>query len=85
MSRDLTPQNWNDLQDLLFRDTWDDNLQRYRSPFVYRGLSDSKYQLITSLMRLEGVYPILERHLLRTFKKNNSRNNFDSRIAMGSL
>jgi hypothetical protein len=69
MSRDLTPQNWNDLQDLLFRDTWDDNLQRYRSPFVYRGLSDSKYQLITSLMRLEGVYPILERHLLRNFKK----------------
>lgn len=57
------------MQDELFRGSWNDTIQRYRSPFVFRGLSDKEYHLETSLMRLGGDYWQLERHLLRNFRK----------------
>lgn len=66
---DLRISSWNQLQDQLFKGSWNDSLQRYRSPFAFRGLSDSSYRLQTSLKRLEGPYWQLERHLLRNFRK----------------
>ena len=62
-------QSWADLQDLLFRETWDARLGRYRSPFVYRGMRSFGYRLTTSLQRLGGNYHELEHHLLRNFRK----------------
>ena len=62
-------QSWEELQHLLFRDTWDERLGRYRSPFVYRGMRSSQYLLSTSLQRLGGQYHKLENHLLRNFRK----------------
>ncbi len=61
--------SWSHLQEELFRGSWNDSIQRYRSPFVFRGLSDKEYHLETSLMRLGGNYWQLERHLLRNFRK----------------
>lgn len=61
--------SWNELQEQLFADSWRPELMRYRSPFVFRGLSCAGYPLKTSLMRLGGNYPELERHLLRNFRK----------------
>lgn len=69
METDLVATNWVHLQDLLFRDTWDEDLKRYRSAYVYRGLSDKNYDLVSSLIRLGGIYDRLERHLLRNFIK----------------
>lgn len=69
MSQTIVPESWAELQEMLFRHSWDERLQRYRSPFVYRGLSTFSYQLETSLMRLGGPYHNLEGHLLRNFKK----------------
>ncbi len=66
---DFTPQTWNELQDVLFRETWDPRLGRFRSPFVYRGVRSADYALVTSLQRLGGPYPSLENHLLRNFRK----------------
>lgn len=60
---------WNELQDALFHDSWDAKIQRHRSPCAYRGLSDARYRLVTTLKRLGGDYPALERHLLRNFRK----------------
>lgn len=60
---------WNDLQDKLYADSWSEGLQRFRSPFLFRGLSDKKYNLETTLMRLGGPYEKLEHHLLRNFRK----------------
>jgi hypothetical protein len=60
---------WNELQEQLFVDSWRPDLKRYRSPFVFRGLSYVGYPLKTGLMRLGGNYPQLERHLLRNFRK----------------
>ena len=44
--------SWAQLQELLFAGSWNESLGRYRSPCAFRGLSDTSYQLATSLMRL---------------------------------
>ncbi|MBW9262373.1 MAG: FRG domain-containing protein [Candidatus Thiodiazotropha sp. (ex. Lucinisca nassula)] len=64
-----TASSWGDLQALLFDSSWNQQLGRFRSPDAYRGLSDSSYALDTTLMRLDGPYHQLERHLLRNFIK----------------
>ncbi len=69
MSSEIRISSWAELQDTLFRDTYDANINRYRSPFIYRGMNDAKKTLKTSLARLGGPYAELERHLLRNFKK----------------
>lgn len=66
---DLYPQTWTELQDALFENTWDARLGRFRSPYVYRGVRSAAYTLTTSLQRLDGPYPELEKHLLRNFRK----------------
>ena len=66
---EIKAKSWNHLQDLLFQDSWDDRLQRYRSGYVYRGLGSFDYTLTTSLARLGGDYGGLEKHILRNFKK----------------
>ncbi len=72
--KDIIVDSWAELQDHLFDRTWDEQLQRYRSSFVYRGLNQVDYPLATSLMRLDGPYDRLERHLLRNFRKYAHRN-----------
>ncbi|WP_022665109.1 FRG domain-containing protein [Desulfospira joergensenii] len=66
---DIIISSWSQLQEELFRGSWNETLCRYRSPYVFRGLSDSHYRLETSLMRLGGPYWQLERHILRNFRK----------------
>ena len=61
--------SWNELQDALYADAWREQIKRFRSPYVYRGLSDTHYPLKTSLMRLGGNYQEMEQHLLRNFRK----------------
>jgi len=73
-STDIRIRNWSELQEMLFRDSWDGSLGRFRSSYVFRGLSDADYELKTSLMRIEGPYNELERHLLRNFRKYAHRN-----------
>ncbi len=69
MTRDIIADSWAALQEELFRESWNESISRFRSPFVFRGLSDASYRLLTSLIRLGGPYPTLERHLLRNFRK----------------
>ena len=68
-ANDYVATSWEDLQRLLFQETWDERLGRFRSPFVYRGSRSRHYQLSTSLQRLGGEYHQLENHLLRNFRK----------------
>ena len=65
----LTPANWTELQQMLFRDSYNPDIDRIRSPYIYRGLSDIDYELKTSLMRMGGPFERLEFHLFRNFKK----------------
>ena len=68
-AHEFVAHNWEQLQTLLFRETWDARIGRYRSPFVYRGMRSFGYGLDTSLQRLGGDYHLLEHHLLRNFRK----------------
>lgn len=62
-------KTWNDLNEVLFQESWNDKIERYRLSYVFRGLSDIDYDLQTSLIRLGGTYDKLEKNLLRNFKK----------------
>lgn len=55
--------------ELLYLDSWQDQLRRFRSNLAFRGLSDASYSLHTSLARLGGPYAELEYHVLRNFRK----------------
>jgi hypothetical protein len=63
--QDVTIQNWADLLELLYMEAWRPEINRFRSPYVFRGLSDADYPLVTSLARLGGNYAQMEPHLLR--------------------
>lgn len=66
---DIRVNSWEELNEAIFRDSWRDSLQRYRSPYAYRGLSNASYDLKTSLLRLGGNYARLETVILRNFRK----------------
>lgn len=68
-TNDIVVNSWSELQEELFRGSWNDGIQRFRSPYVFRGLSDQSYRLHTSLIRLGGRFESLEKHLLRSFRK----------------
>lgn len=65
----LIANSWSEALELLYADSWDSRIQRYRSPFAFRGLADESWRLETSLMRLGREYKDLEKHLLRNFRK----------------
>ena len=65
----FTAGSWSEALELLYQDSWAEDIGRFRSPFVFRGVADATWPLETSLMRLGGPYPQLERHLLRNFVK----------------
>jgi hypothetical protein len=70
----VVAESWDQLQQELFADSWNEDLRRFRSRAAFRGLGDSSYRLETTLMRMGGPYAELERHMLRNFKKYAMRN-----------
>lgn len=72
--KEIKVKSWNELQNELYRDSWNNDLGRFRSRFAYRGLSDAGFRLETTLMRLGGNFADLEHHLLRNFRKYAHRN-----------
>ena len=67
--KDVIVQNWEELQEIIFRDVWDEKLMRYRSNFVYRGASDKQLSLMPKLNWVCQHNIDLESSLLRNFKK----------------
>lgn len=68
---DVRPTSWSGLLDALWGGSWNDELQRFRSPFAFRGLPSSTHDLSNRLVRLAdgGDVTPLERALLRNFRK----------------
>ena len=63
---------WTEILEALYVDSWDPDLQRFRSPFAFRGLSRADHPLSSSLVRLAGGRADarrLEMALLRNFRK----------------
>ncbi|MFZ5650736.1 MAG: FRG domain-containing protein [Bacillota bacterium] len=69
MENDVRVNSWCDLNQQMFEGSWQEPLKRFRSNYVYRGLSNASYQLKTSLARLGGEYDRLENHIVRNFRK----------------
>ncbi len=60
---------WSELNELLYKQSFNPGLKRFRSDFVFRGVANGAWGLETSLMRLGGNYVDLERPMLRHFRK----------------
>ncbi len=67
--KEVTVTSWPQLIEELYANSWQEDIQRYRSNYAFRGLPDKRQDLKTSLMQLGGDYPKLEFHLLRNFIK----------------
>ena len=61
--------DWNELNEQLYKGSWQQSIGRFRSNYAFRGMPDASYDLTTTLMRLGGAYDDLEEHLLRTFRR----------------
>jgi FRG domain len=61
--------SWAHLTDLLYEDSWVENLGLFRSRFVFRGERWPSLRLRTSLQRLGRFAAGIEPHLLRNFRK----------------
>ena len=69
MMDEYTVHSWEELEHKLFEDGYDNKINRYRSNYVFRGLSDSSYDLLSSLNRVCRDNIKLEQCLLRNFRK----------------
>jgi hypothetical protein len=67
--QDIRVASWNEVNDFLYADAWQEPLGRLRSNYVFRGLTRIGADLRTSLMNLGGAYERVERPLLRTFRR----------------
>ena len=65
------PHSWTDLLERLYEGSWNADLQRFRSPFAFRGLASIEHELSNSLVRLAGAEEIakVESSMLRNFRK----------------
>ena len=45
-------KSWTHLQELLYEESWNEQLGRFHSPGAFRGLNDTSFMLETSFMRL---------------------------------
>jgi hypothetical protein len=61
-------ESWIDLQKYLFND-YNIEIDRHRSNYAYRGISDFEYRLETSLQRIGRKPSVVEDHLIRSFQK----------------
>ena len=64
---DIRVENWSQLQEAVFTDSWRDGITRFRSPFVFRGAPRTSHGLETSLQT--GAFERREIHLLSSFRK----------------
>jgi hypothetical protein len=67
-----TPRSWLEILDLLFAESWNPSLGRFRSPYAFRGHSSASDTLSSGLLRLaagRADEARLEMHLLRNFRK----------------
>ncbi|SMB94368.1 FRG domain-containing protein [Deinococcus hopiensis] len=66
---EIRVSSWPELHEVLYGESWNAQLGRFRSPFVFRGQARADAKLTTTLQRLGGEIREVERHLLRNFRK----------------
>ncbi len=66
---EIRVNSWNEVNDCLYADSWQEPLGRRRSHNAFRGMSAAESDLRTSLMRLNTACERLEKPLLRSFRR----------------
>jgi FRG domain len=66
---DVRVSSWSELNEALYEGSWRKQIERFRSPFAFRGVSDASHDLRTTLSRLGAQACELEGHILRNFRK----------------
>jgi len=61
--------SWAELTELLYADSWQGQIGRFRSDFAFRGVENLGAELRTGLACLGGDPAAMEGHLLRNFRK----------------
>jgi hypothetical protein len=69
---DVRVNSWIDLQEAVFESSWQPNISRFRSNFVFRGVPRVSHALESSLQT--GGFVAKEKHLLASFRKYAARN-----------
>lgn len=69
MATDIRVSSWSQLNDELYASSWQEHLGRFRSTYVYRGMTSVRYDLVSSLARLGNSPVHIEEHMLRAFRK----------------
>jgi hypothetical protein len=64
-----TVHSWRELDDAIANPGIGQYAHRVHSTLVFRGLARHSYSNVSSLSRLSGDYALLERHLIRNFRK----------------
>ncbi|HMJ13712.1 MAG TPA: FRG domain-containing protein, partial [Polyangiaceae bacterium] len=73
----LRVESFADLMEALFDSSWNPTLERFRSPYAFRGLAQDSYSLLTTLSRLGGDFATMEAHVLRSFRKYAPRSSVE--------
>ena len=83
--REIVIRDWASLVQELFDESLNPNLDRFRSPYAFRGLADPSYKLETSLVRLRHKtleeLKFIEQRLLDSFKKY-AHGQFDEKLSI---
>lgn len=67
--KEIVVNSFEHLQSLVFENCWEEHTKRYRNSFVYRGIPDASYELISKLNRICSHDLSLEASIIRSFKK----------------
>jgi hypothetical protein len=71
VARNTRGKSWTAILDALYEGSWNADLQRFRSPYAFRGMGCADHSLASSLVRLARGADVkrLEMALLRNFRK----------------
>lgn len=67
--KEIVIHSFEELNNLVFKDCYDKKTNRYRNNYVYRGIDNAEYPLISSLSRVCSHDLTLEDSLIRNFRK----------------
>lgn len=67
--KEIVIHSFDELQKVMFDGVWEEDIQRYRSNFVYRGVDNASYGLNSKLNRVCDFKLDLEDSIIRNFKK----------------
>jgi len=66
---EITVESWPHLCEVVYKDSWQEELLRFRTNFAFRGASDKDFILGNSFKRNCKNHPEIEYHILRNFRK----------------